>query len=742
MYEQLKSQFIQADRPYAEGAVDVFLQPVHVEGIKKASLYITALGMYEAQLNGEKVGDILYAPGYTYYHHLLQAQTYDVTGMLEPGENILRVYLGQGWYCGRYTFDNKCQIYGEHSAVAWLLEVETEKGTEIFSSKDDTVFLTESPYEYAGLYDGEIYHGDAARESALPSSGARPVAYTGKVPEVLDEGILYTGVQEEMPVVSVTCRGKETIIDFGQNFAGFVEIDPAHMRGDMLKLRHGEILNKDGSLYTANLRRAKAETVYYKGSETKKYRPRFSFMGFRYVELTGVEYREGLLTAYAVHSQMERTGYFACGNPKVEQLYRNQLWGQRSNYLEVPTDCPQRDERMGYTGDGHVFALTGAYNYDTEDFLAKFLRDIRCTQKDNSEGYVAPVVPARGPEGIGFMSMLGWGNAVTILPWMMWQQYGTPQYLQEQYESMKTHVDCEIRHMGKGLMGKKDLWISPSLGDWLAPGKDVKYMAMHNGPVSNAFIVNDLRILADTAKLLGKAEDEERYRGQWEKTVAAYLKAFVKKDGSMKDDYQGAYVMALQMVIPGGALWEACFGRLVEKLRTEGMQTGFFATEHLLPLLADHGQERLAFDLLLNERCPGWLYQVNCGATTTWERWDALRPDGTVNETKMSGDNMVSFNHYSFGSVGEFYYRYILGIQPLEPGYARIGIHPFVDRRLGHVEGSYRSRVGEIKVAWKVEGDEVRVQLTTPGETRLTLPNGAVHMLEAGSYEYCQMLQG
>lgn len=742
MYEQLKSQFIQADRPYAEGAVDVFLQPLHVEGIKKASLYITALGMYEAQLNGEKVGNILYAPGYTYYHHLLQAQTYDVTGMLEPGENILRVYLGQGWYCGRYTFDNKCQIYGEHSAVAWLLEVETEKGTEIFSSKDDTVFLTESPYEYAGLYDGEIYHGDAARESVLHSSGARPVAYTGKVPEVLDEGILYTGVQEEMPVVSVTCRGKETIIDFGQNFAGFVEIDPAHMRGDMLKLRHGEILNKDGSLYTANLRRAKAETVYYKGSETKKYRPRFSFMGFRYVELTGVEYREGLLTAYAVHSRMERTGYFACGNPKVEQLYRNQLWGQRSNYLEVPTDCPQRDERMGYTGDGHVFALTGAYNYDTEDFLAKFLRDIRCTQKDNSEGYVAPVVPARGPEGIGFMSMLGWGNAVTILPWMMWQQYGTPRYLQEQYESMKTHVDCEIRHMGKGLMGKKDLWISPSLGDWLAPGKDVKYMAMHNGPVSNAFIVNDLRILADTAKLLGKAEDEERYRGQWEKTVAAYLKAFVKKDGSMKDDYQGAYVMALQMVIPGGALWEACFGRLVEKLRTEGMQTGFFATEHLLPLLADHGQERLAFDLLLNERCPGWLYQVNCGATTTWERWDALRPDGTVNETKMSGDNMVSFNHYSFGSVGEFYYRYILGIQPLEPGYARIGIHPFVDRRLGHVEGSYRSRAGEIKVAWKVEGDEVRVQLTTPGETRLTLPNGAVHMLEAGSYEYCQMLQG
>lgn len=207
---------------------------------------------------------------------------------------------------------------------------------------------------------------------------------------------------------SVTPRGDVTILDFGQNFAGFVEIDPAYMQGETLKLRHGEILNRDGSLYTTNLRKAKAETVYYKGTEKKKYRPRFSFMGFRYVELSGTVYEEGLLTAYAVHSEMERTGYFTCGNPKVEQLYRNQVWGQRSNYLEVPTDCPQRDERMGYTGDGHVFALTGAYNYDTEDFLAKFLRDIRYTQMDNSEGYVAPVVPARGPEGIGFMSMLGW----------------------------------------------------------------------------------------------------------------------------------------------------------------------------------------------------------------------------------------------------------------------------------------------------------------------------------------------
>ncbi len=737
MYEQLKEQFIQADRPYTEGAVDVFEQVISVtesKKITKATLCMTALGVYEAELNGEKVGDILFAPGYTYYHRQLQVQNYDVTEMLTESDNtdnVLRIYLGQGWYCGRYTFENKCRIYGEHSAAAWVLTVEYDEGCIVYTSRDKTVAMLQSPYEYAGFYDGEIYHADVLRKT-----DEKPVPYEGKLPEHMEGGILYTKIQETVPVKTAVKHGDVTILDFGQNFAGFLEIDPAHMNGEMLKLRHGEILNADGSLYTANLRKAKAETVYYKGTETEKYRPRFSFMGFRYVELSGVEYEEGLLTGLVIHSQMERTGFFTCGNKKVEQLYNNQVWGQRSNYLEVPTDCPQRDERMGYTGDGHVFALTGAYNYDTEPFLAKFLKDIRYTQMDNSEGYVAPVVPARGPEGVGFMNMLGWGNAVTILPKMLWQQYGTTRYLQEQYDSMKTHVECEIRHMGKGLMSRKDLWIGPSLGDWLAPGKDVKYMAMHNGPVSNAFIVNDLRILSETAHLLNKAEDAARYREQLEKTTAAYLKVFVKKDGTMKDNYQGAYIMALQMVIPKGELWDACFRKLVEKIREEGMQTGFFATEHLLPLLADNGQARLAYDLLLNEQCPGWLYQVNCGATTTWERWDALRPDGTVNESKMSGDNMVSFNHYSFGSVGEFYYRYILGIQPLEPGYAKISLHPFIDRRLGSVEGSYQSRAGEIRMAWQVEGDMVRIRCSTPAPARLTLPDGSVRELESGAYEF------
>lgn len=720
---ELRKHFITVPREYREGTVEVFQQSISTQNVKKATLTITALGLYEAEINGNKVGDVQFAPGFTYYPTHLYCQSYDVTDLL-TGDDTLTVYLGQGWYCGRFTFDNKVQIYGENPAVSWLLTVEDENGVHTYASDDETVKAIASPYDYAGFYDGEVYH-EGREQEIIP-----PVKFEGHIPEIIEEGTMHVRIREKMPVKSVTKRGDVTILDFGQNFAGIIEIDPAKMDGATLKLRHGEILNADGSLYTTNLRKAKAEIVYHKGSGI--YRPRFTYMGFRYAELSGVDYADGLITAYAIYSDMERTGHFTCENPMVDQLYRNQVWGQKSNYVEVPTDCPQRDERMGYTGDGQVFAWTGAYNFDTEAFWAKFLKDIRQSQAANKEGYVAPTVPAPpGEQGIGFMSMLGWGNCICIVPEMLYWQFGTDRYIREYYDCMKTFVECEIRKMG-GLLGKKDLWMAPSLGDWLATGRDVKYMAMHNGPVSNAFIVNDLRIMVWAANHLGKSDDAKRYAGQLEKTREAYIKAFVKKDGTMKDDYQGAYIMALQMVIPKGELWDKVFSKLVERLKTEGMQTGFFATEHILPMLADNEQEKLAFDLLLDERCGGWMYQVKAGATTTWERWDALREDGTVNETKMSNDNMVSFNHYSFGSVGKFYYQYILGIKPAAPGFEKVRIQPYFDKRIGAFSGSFRSSNGEIKVCCNGEA----LEITTPVETEIVLPGGRYESIEAGTYRF------
>lgn len=725
--EELRKQWITSEKEYREGEVFVYRQKFTASQVKKAVFYGTALGVYEAELNGTKIGRQMFAPGFSYYPRRVLYQTHEVTELLREGENTLTVYLGQGWYCGRFLCENQTQIYGEQPAVAWILELEDAAGSRKIVS-DETVEELESPYEYAGEYDGEIYFADG-RENVT----GHAAAYTKETPFALEPTLTEVRLQDEMSVRETTVQGDVTILDFGQNFAGIVEIDPSFLKNETITIRHGEILNADGSLYTANLRKAKATIVYHAGAEKKKYRPRFTYMGFRYMELSGAAYQPGMIRAYALHTEMKRTGYFSCENPLVQKLYENQVWGQKSNYVEVPTDCPQRDERMGYTGDGQVFALTGAYNFNTDAFWKNFLRDLELGQLDNTEGYVCATVPQTGPAGIGFISMLGWGNAVTILPEMMYRQFGDEEALPRQYESMKLFVEAEIRRMGK-----KNLWIGPSLGDWLAMGKGIAWQAMHNNPVSNAFIVHDLKTISETAERLGKREDAARYRRQLAATTDAYIKKFVSKKGIVAKDYQSAYIMALKFVLPEGELREMVKKNFVANIRKNGLQTGFFATEHLLPLLVEAGEQKLAYDVLLQENCPGWMYQVKCGATTTWERWDALKPDGTVNEEKMagSGENMVSFNHYAFGSVGEFYYQYILGIRPEKPGFAKLHFAPYPDERLGGVSGSYLSVAGKIESAWRYEPDGCHIRLATPVEAVVLLPDGRSENVPAGTYEW------
>lgn len=725
--EELRKQWITSEKEYREGEVFVYRQKFTASQVKKAVFYGTALGVYEAELNGTKIGRQMFAPGFSYYPRRVLYQTHEVTKLLREGENTLTVYLGQGWYCGRFLCENQTQIYGEQPAVAWILELEDAAGSRKIVS-DETVEELESPYEYAGEYDGEIYFADG-RENVT----GHAAAYTKETPFALEPTLTEVRLQDEMSVRETMVQGDVTILDFGQNFAGIVEIDPSFLKNETITIRHGEILNADGSLYTANLRKAKATIVYHAGAEKKKYRPRFTYMGFRYMELSGAAYQPGMIRAYALHTEMKRTGYFSCENPLVQKLYENQVWGQKSNYVEVPTDCPQRDERMGYTGDGQVFALTGAYNFNTDAFWKNFLRDLELGQLDNTEGYVCATVPQTGPAGIGFISMLGWGNAVTILPEMMYRQFGDEEALPRQYESMKLFVEAEIRKMGK-----KNLWIGPSLGDWLAMGKGIAWQAMHNNPVSNAFIVHDLKVISETAERLGKREDAARYRRQLAATTDAYIKKFVSKNGIVAKDYQSAYIMALKYVLPEGELRERVKKNFVANIRKNGLQTGFFATEHLLPLLVEAGEQKLAYDVLLQENCPGWMYQVKCGATTTWERWDALKPDGTVNEEKMagSGENMVSFNHYAFGSVGEFYYQYILGIRSEKPGFAKLHFAPYPDERLGGVSGSYLSVAGKIESAWRYEPDGCHIRLATPVEAVVLLPDGRSENVPAGTYEW------
>ena len=721
--QTLKESFITSPKAYQEGDVFGVCQQIELEGLVKADLYMTALGVYEAEINGEKIGEQIFAPGYTYYPRDLFYQKYDVLQMLKNGKSNLEVYVGQGWYCGRFTFKNKCQIYGEKQAVGWALEWENEKGERGILTSREGVKEISTPYKYAGFYDGEVYD----EQGAGTETGA-PVIWEGKVPEHLEE--TYTGIVtgREVKIQSVQQKGSDTVIDFGENFAGYITIDPTKLpERAVIKVLHGEILNPDGTVYTTNLRKAKAEIVYTKGK--RFYRPRFTYMGFRYIQISGAGYQDGMIRAYAIHNKMERTGTFTSGNEMVNQLYENTIRGQLSNYVEIPTDCPQRDERMGYTGDGQVFARTGSYHFDTREFFRKFLKDIRYSQMDNSEGYIPSTVPAEGPAGIGFLSMLGWGNAVTIIPNLLYELYGETRFLEEQYDSMKQFVDMEIRHM------KKNLWISPSLGDWLMPGKSMAWQAMHNGPVSNSFIVNDLRILSRAARMFGKEEDAVYYGEQFEKTKAAYQKKFIKKNGKMKDNYQGAYLMALRYVVDEEPLRNMLLEQVIQLIEKNGMDTGFFSTEFLLPTLADAGRSDLAYNLLLSEKLPGWMYEIKRGATTIWERWDAIKEDGTVNEAKSGGDNMVSFNHYAFGSVAEFYYEYILGIKPVKPGFEEICIRPYPDQRLKKVEGSYQSVAGLIKSAWEYKEDKIEFRITVPKCAVILLPGKEKQTVEAG--EYC-----
>lgn len=723
----LKSCFVGFPHDYVEG--EVLSLPVRLsirKPIAKATLFSTGFGMYELLVNGKKIDTQFFKPGYTYYPRRLLYQTIDLALHLKE-ENTLDFLLGQGWYSGRYFCENTTQNYGKDVSLAFVLEVEYRDGEkEIITSKEG-MDVYSSIYEYAGEYDGEVV--DENKEPVLLGK-----TISIPCPEVsLEKTLTEVRLHETFSPKNLAHRGETTIVDFGQNMAGIISLDTSKLKkGETITIRHGEILTSEGDLYTANLRKAKATIRFTKGEKDREYLPYFTYMGFRYVEISGVPYQDGLIRAHALYTDMKRTGYFVCGHPGIEKLYENIVWGQKSNYVEVPTDCPQRDERLGYTGDGHVFALTGSYNFDTQAFWENFFRDLVLGQNDNPDGNVPPYLPQVGPKPVGFITMQGWGNAVSIIPHMIYWQYGDFAFLSKHYEAIRKYVDLEISKAGN-----KNLWCGVSLGDWLSLKKGIAWQAMNNHPVSNAFFVNDLRILKDLAKALGKEEEASYYEAQYQKTKGAYIRKFISRSGKLKKDYQGSYVLALKHVLtkedPIRPLVEK---RFVENVKKHGLETGFFGTEHLLPLLVEAGETKLAYDVLLSHNCPGWLYQVDRGATTTWERWDAIQENGKVNESNNNGGNMVSFNHYSFGSVGEFFYRYILGIQPLKPGYAKVLLRPYTDSRLGYAGGKYESVHGVISSRWEYETEAIHFVFDVPTKARIVLPNGAVHEVEKGHYEY------
>lgn len=689
----------------------------------RAVLRATALGVYEAALNGSKVGEDYLAPFWTAYGHTLHVQEYDVTALLK-GENELSLRVGKGWYRGTVGFHCKNSWYGTESAVACELVLVYEDGSTcaVLTAPDWTIMDNE-------IVDSELFDGetqDFTRERA--EYPVKTVSYGGTLVPQPNEPI---GEAYRLSPRKILATPKgETVLDFGENISGFVMLTIEGVRGQSVTLRHAEVLDREGNFYTENLRRAKATDCYILAGGRQTLRPHFTFHGFRYAAVEGADPAACTFEAVALSSRLKETGHIESSDRAINQLFENIRRSQRDNFLDVPTDCPQRDERCGWTADANVFAETAAYNYDVRLFFRKWLRDL-CSEQlpDGSVPYIVPNVG--GGEGTAAL----WADAVTMIPFTMYTMYGDRSFLEECYPAMCRYAGKVLSEMDGGLIRSGFQY-----GDWLALDRDELMPVTGPGStdsyfVANVFFQHSLCILRDTAALLGMGEDAACYRGEQEEHLSALRREYFTATGRMVSETQTALTLALYFHIVHEELRPALAARLVENLERHGnhLTTGFAGTPYLLFALSENGHHDRAVSLLLGHGYPGWLYAVDRGATTVWERWNAIKPDGTFSDPSMN-----SFNHYAYGSVGAFLYRGIAGIAPLEPGFSRISLRPRLSKGLPHFAASFESPHGLIRCGYTAKGEEATIEVTVPeGVTaELVLPNGEKHELDGGDYTF------
>ena len=675
---------------------------------EKAVLKATALGLYFAELNGVRVGDCYLTPGWTSYNKMLQVQEYDVSALIKEGENLFTLTMGEGWFCGGVTWEKKRDLYGEQSAVCADLILSDKN---IYT--DESWTARESYIRESGIYNGETQDFKAK---------LKPLTVCEVV---FDKSALVPQICEPMrnierlPVKEVihTPAG-ELVYDFGQNMAGVVEIKtPEHFEGT-LTLQFAEIL-VNGNFYTENLRSAKAtDTFTVKGAKTLC--PEFTFHGFRYMKLTGAELPKENITAIVRHTDMKRTGHVRTSNARFNRLMDNVVWGQKGNFVDIPTDCPQRDERLGWTGDINAFCTTAAYNYDIRAFMKKWLADVCNDQAENGE--IPHVIPD-ALRGKGDRSNAAlWSDAIVMIPWKLYQMYGDLSFLTDNYAAMQKYMKAYEKNVQNGLVVNGYNW-----GDWLAQDGE-KFKQSINGRtesvfLASAFYLECLRIMTKTAKLLG--DDKECfYRSKYEETLQNMRAEYITPNGRVAVDTMTAQALAL------------CFGIVLEENRKYSAQvlsnnakahsykvtTGFAGTPYLLFALADNGYIETAFKILLNSSFPGWLYEVDMGATTIWERWDSLLPDGTPNP-----DGMNSYNHYAYGSVMEFVYRRIAGIDPLKAGFQKVRVAPVPYVAFPAFRAEYESVRGKIVSNYEQREGKIIYEIELPDgvEGEIILPNEA-----------------
>lgn len=698
--------------------------------ISSATAYITSHGMYEARLNGKRIGKEYLSPGWTSYNNRLQYQVYDLTEHLESGLNAVGVTLGDGWYRGYLAWADKKDHYGSDNALLMQIDIKYIDGSLETITTDDSWKSNTGPILFSELYNGEMYDSrNELKDWNMPEYDDSDW-FNVNIESFALTNLLATHnepirkKEEFKPAEILKTPKGETVIDFGQNLVGWVQVKATGNSGDTVELYHAEVLDKEGNFYTENLRAADQKATYIlNGEKDQILEPHFTFMGFRYVKLSKFPGRidPEAFTAITLYSDMEPTGTFECSNPLLNQLQHNIQWGQKGNFLDVPTDCPQRDERLGWTGDAQAFFRTAAYNMNVNNFFAKWLEDLAVDQSEN--GAVPWVIPnVLGPrEGSA-----GWADAATIIPWETYLLYGDKRVLENQYPSMKAWVEY-MRSQSKD-----DLWNTGfHFGDWLffRPGDDNDGRAAVTDKffITQCFYAYSTQLLINAAQVLENEEDVKEYSQLLIKIKEAFMNEYVSPSGRLGPNTQTSYVLALQFDMLPEEMRSQAAKRLVDNIGSYGnhLTTGFLGTPYLCHVLNRFGYEDVAYTLLLQETYPSWLYPVKMGATTIWERWDGIKPDSTFQNPGMN-----SYNHYAYGAIGDWMYRNIAGINASNegPGYKKILIKPVIGGGLSFAQGKLNTYYGSIESRWSLEGEKLTVHVSIPINTdaEITLPASSI----------------
>lgn len=713
--------------------------------VTKARLYATALGIYEMTLNGEKVGDIYFAPGFTSYKHQLQYQTYDVTEQLKSSEgmeNEMIAVVGGGWAVGSFTYKRVNRNYADRQALLCELRITYEDGSEEIIGTDESWEVTlDGAVRETEFYNGEIYDATVDMDKIAWHKASREQVKLQ--PEILAQYGAPVKAHEVFHPVSVTKAPSGVVIyDFGQNFAGVISAKIKGKKGQKITFRHAEIL-MDGELFTKPLRSAKQEAVYICKDGEQTWSPRMTYMGFRYVSMEGAEEQDVELSAIALYSDVEDNGEFSCSNELVNKLQSSIRWGAKSNFVDIPTDCPQRDERMGWTGDIALFSPTAAYNFDMSRFLEKWFKDVRSEQnKGGGIPVTVPLVVVPGQWEIMIpMAVDHWGDACILAPWAEYKMRGDLGLLKTMYPTMKRYMKACKFWAGFGSVGKhKYIWkLLHHYGDWCAPGIGMWAWMGRGKWTATACMSHSSKILSQIAELLGEKEDAVYYRNLSEKTAEAYRDLLMEKDCTVKKEFQTAYVLPLYYGMLSDEDKKKTAAHLARIVRENDyhIATGFPGTPYILFALADNGYEEDAFKMLMTDTCPSWLYEMKVGGTTIWERWDALREDGTCNTGEDDGTGgMVSFNHFSYGAVGDFLYRRIAGIETLSGGGKEVRIAPMVGGGLTQARGVVNTAYGKVTSEWWINDGKFTLHVDIPCSTTaiVKLPGGEEKKLGSGSY--------